>query len=215
MSDTMNTSGSGVAKVAGLLGWLAVAGGVVLAAYGAYLMFATDADRASAITSLVGGALTAGFGLLAILNSIMAGAMIDTANATARLLAAGGTVAAPTTAAAASADAGDGLPDFSAKRDDDFGSSNLDTDPLDDDDLDDVPDLPPFDTAPAAPMPSAAPIVPDTSDPRLWPLAIDEFDLDGHLAMTLEDGSVAVETSEGWRRLASVEEARAWLSQGV
>jgi hypothetical protein len=56
-------------------------------------------------------------------------------------------------------------------------------------------------------------IVPDTSDPRLWPLAVDEFDLDGHLAMTLEDGSIAVETPEGWCRLPNLEDARSWLAQ--
>lgn len=75
---------------------------------------------------------------------------------------------------------------------------------------DETPDLPPFEPAPAAP----APITPDMSDPRLWPLAVDEFDLDGHLAMTLEDGSIAVETPAGWARLPSLEDARTWLSQG-
>jgi hypothetical protein len=50
------------------------------------------------------------------------------------------------------------------------------------------------------------------SDPRLWPLAMDEFDLDGHLAMTLEDGSIAVETPEGWARLPNLDDARTWLS---
>ncbi|MEE4237695.1 MAG: hypothetical protein V2I51_13330, partial [Anderseniella sp.] len=75
---------------------------------------------------------------------------------------------------------------------------------------DDVPELPPYQTAPATPRP--AEIVPDMSDPRLWPLAMDEFDLDGHLAMTLEDGSIAVETPEGWARLPNLDDARTWLS---
>jgi hypothetical protein len=73
-----------------------------------------------------------------------------------------------------------------------------------------VPDIPPFEPAAAAPPPV---IVPDTSDPRLWPLAVDEFDLDGHLAMTLEDGSIAVETPEGWCRLPNLDDARSWLAQ--
>lgn len=212
MSDTMNTGGSGLAKVAGMLGWLAVIGGLALVGYGAYLMFAADADAGPAIMTLVGGALTAGFGLLAVLNSIMTTAMIDTANATARLLAAGGTSAATAATSAAAVD--NAIPGFSASRDDSTSRDDA-ADPAPYGEKYDVPDLPPFDTAPAAPVPPAPPIVPDASNPELWPLAIDEFDLDGHLAMTLEDGTIAVETSEGWRRLPSLEDARTWLSQGI
>ena len=69
----------------------------------------------------------------------------------------------------------------------------------------------PFQPAPYAPPPPQ--IVADTSDPRSWPLAIDEFNIDGHLAMTLEDGSVAVETPVGWRRLPNLDTARTWLAQ--
>lgn len=75
------------------------------------------------------------------------------------------------------------------------------------------PDIPPFDAAVRSAPPPPAPIVPDMSDPRGWPLAIDEFDLDGRLAMTLEDGSIGVETPQGWRRLQSLDEAHAWLAQ--
>ena len=217
----MNSRGSGLAKVTGVLGWLAVMGGLTLAGFGTYQMVAADTGSGPAIMTLVGGALTAAFGLLAVLNSIMAAAMIDTANAMARLLAAGGTSAA--TVATASAVAADAIPDFSASREDAFTATDTTGDSASHDEpdsapyenADDVPELPPFDTAPAAPVPPAAPIVPDASDPRLWPLAIDEFDLDGHLAMTLEDGTIAVETSEGWRRLSNIEDARTWLSQGI
>jgi hypothetical protein len=31
--------------------------------------------------------------------------------------------------------------------------------------------------------------------------------------MTLEDGSIAVETPEGWRRLPNLDDARGWLAQ--
>ena len=33
------------------------------------------------------------------------------------------------------------------------------------------------------------------------------------LAMTLEDGSIAVETPEGWCRLPNMDDARNWLAQ--
>jgi hypothetical protein len=90
MSEENNTSGGGIARLAGLLGWLAVIGGLALVGYGLYLMFTSEAQNLAAIQMLSSGALTTAFGLIAILNATMAKAMVDTANNTARLLAAGG-----------------------------------------------------------------------------------------------------------------------------
>jgi hypothetical protein len=212
MSDD-STSGGGIVKIVAFLGWLAVIGGVCLIGYGIYALLQSDFGMAAGAPLLAGGATTAALGLLAIVNATMARAMIDTANNTARLLASGGAVAAAT---AATTDTD--VPDFSATTSvrgkdeaEDFSTMETEQSGRHDEGTDDeTPDLPPFEPAPAAP----APITPDMSDPRLWPLAVDEFDLDGHLAMTLEDGSIAVETPAGWARLPSLEDARTWLSQG-
>jgi hypothetical protein len=209
MSDD-TTSGGGIVKLVAALGWVAVAGGLGLIGYGVYALLQSDFGMAAGAPLMAGGAVTTALGLLAIVNATMARAMIDTASNTARLLEQGLGVTAP--AATATAD----IPDFTSSRpsrdedEDDIpglGAADRDTPQRMDDD---VPDLPPYQTAPATPRP--AEIVPDMSDPRLWPLAMDEFDLDGHLAMTLEDGSIAVETPEGWARLPNLDDARTWLS---
>jgi hypothetical protein len=225
MSDENKTGGGGIARLAGMLGWLAVIGGLALVGYGLYLMFTSEAQNLAAIQMLSSGALTTAFGLIAILNATMAKAMVDTANNTARLLATGGASGAGAAATTTAAAATDDLPDFPATKTEPVASTSdsddLPAEPSMDDgnepDFPDVadtaPDIPSFEPAPTAPAIPPAPIVPDTSDPRLWPLAVDEFDLDGHLAMTLEDGSIAVETPEGWCRLPNMEDARSWLSQ--
>jgi hypothetical protein len=224
MSEETNTSGGGIARLVGLLGWLAVIGGLALVAYGLYLMFTSEAQNLAAIQMLSSGALTTAFGLIAILNATMAKAMVDTANNTARLLAAGGASGAGAAATTAAAAATDDLPDFPAARDEKPTAPDepdLPAEPAIDDadepllqDTSDADlDVAPYEPAPAAPSGPPPVIVPDTSDPRLWPLAVDEFDLDGHLAMTLEDGSIAVETPEGWRRLPNLDDARGWLAQ--
>ena len=221
MSDENNTGGGGIARLVGMLGWLAVIGGLALVGYGLYILFTGEEQNLAAIQMLSSGALTTAFGLIAVLNATMARAMVDTANNTARLLAAGGTGAVAKTAAAAAAD---DLPDFSATKSETAVTSDTDDLPaepsMEDGDepgfpnaADTPPDLPSFEPAPTAPAIPPATIVPDTSDPRLWPLAVDEFDLDGHLAMTLEDGSIAVETPEGWCRLPNMDDARNWLAQ--
>lgn len=209
MSDD-TTSGSGIVKLVASLGWVAVIGGLGLIGYGIYALLQSDFGMAAGAPLMAGGATTAALGLLAVVNATMARAMIDTANNTARLLERGlGT-------AATAVVAGQDVPDFAASRptsDDDeeelpsLGAADRETTERE---ADDVPDLPPFQTAPSAPPPQE--IVADMSDPRLWPLAMDEFDLDGHLAMTLEDGSIAVETPEGWARLPNLDDARAWLA---
>jgi hypothetical protein len=206
MSDD-TTSGGGIVKLVALLGWIAVIGGLGLIGYGIYALLQSDFGMAAGAPLMAGGATTAALGLLAVVNATMARAMIDTANNTSLLLERGlGT-------AATAVVAGQDVPDFAASRptsDDDeeglpnFGAADRETT---EHEADDVPDLPPFQNAPAP-----ADIVPDMSDPRLWPLAMDEFDLDGHLAMTLEDGSIAVETPEGWARLPNLDDARAWLA---
>jgi peptidoglycan/LPS O-acetylase OafA/YrhL len=117
MSEETNTSGGGIARLVGLLGWLAVIGGLALVAYGLYLMFTSEAQNLAAIQMLSSGALTTAFGLIAILNATMAKAMVDTANNTARLLAAGGASGAGAAATTAAAAATDDLPDFPAARD--------------------------------------------------------------------------------------------------
>lgn len=217
MSDD-TISGGGLVKAAALLGWLAVAGGLGLLGYGIYALMQDDFGMAAGAPLMAGGAVTAALGLLAIVNATAARAMIESANNTARLLQTG--IAAGATAAAAGVATAD-LPDFgtvSPSSDDedsgepDFGAG--DNGMQAGRDADDVPDLPPFEAAQRPPAQPAPAIVPDMSDPRLWPLAVDEFDLDGHLAMTLEDGSVAVETPQGWARLPSLDDARSWLVQG-
>jgi hypothetical protein len=221
MSEENNTSGGGIARLAGLLGWLAVIGGLALVGYGLYLMFTSEAQNLAAIQMLSSGALTTAFGLIAILNATMAKAMVDTANNTARLLAAGGASGAGAAATTAAAAATDDLPDFPPHAMTSLQhrmSRPAGRTAIDDADeplarpADADAGCPPLRTRqpPSGPPPV---IVPDTSDPRLWPLAVDEFDLDGHLAMTLEDGSIAVETPEGWCRLPNLDDARSWLAQ--
>lgn len=210
MSDD-STSGGGIVKLVAALGWVAVIGGLGLIGYGVYALLQSDFGMAAGAPLMAGGATTAALGLLAIVNATMARAMIDTANNTARLLERGLGVAAP--AASATAD----IPDFTASRpsrdedEDDIPGLGTPGGDIPQRADDDVPDLPPYQTAPATP--TRAEIVPDMSDPRLWPLAMDEFDLDGHLAMTLEDGSIAVETPEGWARLPNLDDARTWLAE--
>jgi hypothetical protein len=58
MSEETNTSGGGIARLVGLLGWLAVIGGLALVAYGLYLMFTSEAQNLAAIQMLSSGALT-------------------------------------------------------------------------------------------------------------------------------------------------------------
>ena len=206
MSDD-TTSGGGIVKIVALLGWIAVIGGLGLIGYGIYALLQSDFGMAAGAPLMAGGATTAALGLLAVVNATMARAMIDTANNTARLLERG-----LGTASAATQD----LPDFGASKptggdeEEDLPSLGAANREATEPEADDVPDLPPFQTAPSAPPPQE--IVADMSDPRLWPLAMDEFDLDGHLAMTLEDGSIAVETPEGWARLPNLDDARAWLA---
>ena len=214
MSDGLETSGGGIAKLVGLLGWIAVAGGVALIAYGIYALMQSDFGLAAGGPLMAGGAVTAALGLIAILNATMARAMIDTANNTARLIAmssAGGVAAS----AVASADQADDVPGLPPAKEQaaELGEElpEMDSEPGFGEPEDAADLAPPYEPAPYAPP--APTIVADTSDPRLWPLAIDEFDLDGRLAMTLEDGSIAVETPEGWRRLPNLDDARSWLSQ--
>jgi hypothetical protein len=69
MSDENKTSGSGIASLAGAIGWLAVLGGLALVGYGLYLMFTSETQNLAAI---------------------------QTANNTARLLATGGASVAAT-----------------------------------------------------------------------------------------------------------------------
>jgi hypothetical protein len=96
MSDENKTSGSGIASLAGAIGWLAVLGGLALVGYGLYLMFTSETQNLAAIQLLSSGAITTAFGLLAILNATMTKAMVSTANNTARLLATGGASVAAT-----------------------------------------------------------------------------------------------------------------------
>ncbi len=211
MSDEQ-TSGRSVAGLVSILGWIAVLGGTALVIYGIYALMQSDFGLAAGGPLMAGGAVTIALGLLSIINATMARAMVDTANNTAKLLESGGVK----TARANLPDTSDAdLPDLPGIKKETYGDNpdidvreveRMSTDIPGDARDDDIPHFEPV--APAPP-----PIVPDTSDPRGWPLAIDEFDLDGHLAMTLEDGSIGIETPHGWRRLRSVDEARAWLSQ--
>ncbi len=158
---------------------------------------------------MASGAVTFSLGLLCVINATLARAMIATANNTARLP--GSVAAADTTQDTAADDTGLPRPEKTSLPDDETAS------PADEDnapDADEASAQQPFEPAPYAPsQPPPPPIVPDTSDPRGWPLAIDEFNVDGHLAMTLEDGTVAVETPVGWRRLPNLDLARSWLAQ--
>ncbi len=202
------TSGRGIAGLVGALGWLAVLGGGGLLGYGIYLLMQSDFGIAAGGPLMAGGAVTAALGLLCVINATMAKAMITNANNTATLLESG-------------VDAGSAMV-IAATGDDDLPpmkpASDGETELPETSDGDDAPTgadeasaQTPFEPAPYAPPPP--PIIPDTSDPRGWPLAIDEFNIDGHLAMTLEDGSVAVETPVGWRRLPNLDAARTWLAQ--
>jgi hypothetical protein len=214
MSES-TTSGRGVASLVSGLGWLAVIGGAGLVVYGLYALFQNDFGLAAGGPLMAGGAVTITLGLLSIINATMAKAMVDTANNTAKLLNAGSMAAVTTANNPDTSDAD--LPSFNVP--DNTANEKLDeaVDDVDNAPTDlppDIPDIPSFGEAPGAtPPPPPPPIAPDMSDPRGWPLAIDEFDLDGHLAMTLEDGSIGVETPQGWRRLPNIDDARTWLSQ--
>lgn len=204
------TSGRGIAGLVGALGWLAVLGGGGLLGYGIYLLMQSDFGVAAGGPLMAGGAATLTLGLLCVINATMAKAMIITANNTAKLLGSG----AVTGGAMVVADTGDDdLPPMKPISDADGEVAALETDDAENAAIsaDEASAQKPFEPAPYAPPPP--PIIPDTSDPRGWPLAIDEFNIDGHLAMTLEDGSVAIETPVGWRRLPNLDVARTWLAQ--
>lgn len=204
------TSGRGIAGLVGALGWLAVLGGGGLLGYGIYLLMQSDLGVAAGGPLMAGGAATITLGLLCVINATMAKAMIITANNTAKLLGSG----AVTGGAMIVADTGDDdLPPMKPISDADGEAAALETDDAESAAIsaNEASAQTPFEPAPYAPPP--APIIPDTSDPRGWPLAIDEFNIDGHLAMTLEDGSVAIETPVGWRRLPNLDVARTWLAQ--
>lgn len=204
------TSGRGIAGLVGALGWLAVLGGGGLLGYGIYLLMQSDFGIAAGGPLMAGGAATLTLGLLCVINATMAKAMIVTANNTAKLLD-NGVGAGNAMILAATGD--DDLPPMKPASDTDSEAAAPQTDGVEDHDAgaDQASVQKPFEPAPYAPPPP--PIIPDTSDPRGWPLAIDEFNIDGHLAMTLEDGSVAVETPVGWRRLPNLDTAHTWLAQ--
>lgn len=204
------TSGRGIAGLVGALGWLAVLGGGGLVGYGIYLLMQSDFGIAAGGPLMAGGAATLTLGLLCVINATMAKAMITTAGNTAKLL---DNSAAAGSALVVAATGDDDLPPMkpAAPADEDSGSSEPDSTDDENAGANQTSAQEPFQPAPYAPPPP--PIVPDTSDPRSWPLAIDEFNIDGHLAMTLEDGSVAVETPVGWRRLPNLDTARTWLAQ--
>ena len=204
-----STSGRGVAGLVGTLGWLIAMVGAALLGYGIYLLIHSKFDVAANGPLVASGAVTFSLGLLCVVNATLARAMIVTANNTAR--SSNSVVAVDSVPATVTAT--DDLPDMeeTSKPDDEATASAGAGDAPDTDDASAQQD---FEPAPYAPsQPSQAPIVPDTSDPRGWPLAIDEFNVDGHLAMTLEDGSIAIETPVGWRRLPNLDMARTWLSQ--
>jgi hypothetical protein len=208
------TTGRGIAGLVTGLGWLAVVCGVGLVVYGVYSMFQSDFGLAAGGPLMAGGAVTFALGLLSIITATMAKAMIDTANNTARLLEGGSIASVPGKALIETRD--DDLPDFGKSKKAVRDTSDVDLDEVEQISTDlpsDEPGIPPFDIQSHAAPVAAAAIVPDMSDPRGWPLAIDEFDLDGHLAMTLEDGTIGVETPQGWHRLQNMEEAQAWLAQ--
>lgn len=204
------TSGRGVAGLVGALGWLTVVGGMGLLGYGIYLLLQSDFGIAAGGPLMAGGAATIALGLLCIVNATMAKAMIATANNTAMLLSGGTIAGSASTAIATTGD--DDLPpmDLASGAGGDAALPETGSSAEQVADTDDATARQPFEPAPYAPQ---TPIVPDTSDPRGWPLAIDEFNIDGHLAMTLEDGSVAVETPLGWRRLPNLDTAHTWLAQ--
>lgn len=204
------TSGHGIAGLVGALGWLAVLGGGGLVSYGIYFLMQSDFGIAAGGPLVAGGAATLTLGLLCVINATMAKAMIITANNTAKLLGSG---AVTSGAMVVAATGDDGLPPMKPISDADGEAAALEADDVENaaTGADEASAQKPFEPAPYAPPPP--PIIPDTSDPRGWPLAIDEFNIDGHLAMTLEDGSVAIETPVGWRRLPNLDTARTWLAQ--
>ena len=203
------TSGRGIAGLVGALGWLVAMAGAALLGYAIYLLVHSNFDIVANGPLMASGAATFSLGLLCVVNATLAKAMIATANNTARLP---GSVAVADTAPDVTADDADLPPAEKTALPDDETTSPADEDNADD--ADDASAQQPFEPAPYAPsQPPPPPIVPDTSDPRGWPLAIDEFNVDGHLAMTLEDGTVAVETPVGWRRLPNLDLARSWLAQ--
>ncbi len=201
------TLGSGVAGLVGALGWLTVIGGGCLFGYGVYMLMQSDFGIAAGGPLMASGAATFAPGLLCIVNATMARAMIATANNTARLLDSGAAAKDVSITDATTGD--DDLPPLQAPSE---AVSDGETEATGADDpggkADQATDRRSFEPTPYTP-----PIVPDTSDPRGWPLAIDEFNIDGHLAMTLEDGTIAVETPVGWRRLPDLDAARTWLAQ--
>lgn len=201
------TLGSGVTGLVGALGWLTVIGGGGLLGYGIYLLMQSDFGIAAGGPLMAGGAATFALGLLCVINATMARAMIATANNTARLLDSGAAAKDVSIADATTGD--DELPPLQAPSE---AVSDGETEATGADDPGGNADQA---TARRSfePTPYTPPIVPDTSDPRGWPLAIDEFNIDGHLAMTLEDGTIAVETPLGWRRLPDLDAARTWLAQ--
>ncbi len=203
------TSGRGIAGFVGALGWLAVLGGGGLVGYGIYLLTQSDFGIAAGGPLLAGGAATLTLGLLCVISATMARAMIITANNTAKLL--DSSTAAGNALVVASTGDGD-LPPLkpTAPTEEDATAPEPESAANENTGADEAAEQEPFQPAPYAPPP---PIVPDTSDPRSWPLAIDEFNIEGHLAMTLEDGSIAVETPVGWRRLPNLDTARTWLAQ--
>ncbi|MGB5214519.1 MAG: hypothetical protein WBN88_12850 [Anderseniella sp.] len=204
------TSGRGIAGLVGALGWLAVLGGGGLLGYGIYLLMQSDFGIAAGGPLMAGGAATLTLGLLCVINATMAKAMIMTANNTARLLDSGPSAGGAMIVAATG---DDDLPPMqqTPPTEDELAALEVDGNEDQGAGADEASARKPFEPAPYAPPPP--PIIPDTSDPRGWPLAIDEFNIDGHLAMTLEDGSVAVETPVGWRRLPNLDVARTWLAQ--
>jgi len=202
------TSGRGIAGLVGALGWLAVLGGGGLLGYGIYLLMQSDFGIAAGGPLMAGGAVTAALGLLCVINATMAKAMITNANNTAKLLE-DGIGASSAMVIAATGD--DDLPPMKSASDSETELPEINNGDDAPTGADEASAQTPFEPAPYAPPPP--PIIPDTSDPRGWPLAIDEFNIDGHLAMTLEDGSVAVETPVGWRRLPNLDAARTWLAQ--
>ncbi len=202
------TSGRGIAGLVGALGWLAVLGGGGLLGYGIYLLMQSDFGIAAGGPLMAGGAVTAALGLLCVINATMAKAMITNANNTAKLLESG---IGASSAMVIAATGDDDLPPMKPASDSETELPETNNDDDAPAGADEASAQTPFEPAPYAPPPP--PIIPDTSDPRGWPLAIDEFNIDGHLAMTLEDGSVAVETPVGWRRLPNLDAARTWLAQ--
>ena len=203
------TTGRAIAGLVGMLGWLVALVGVALLGYGIFLLIGSNFDIAANATVVASGAVTFSLGLLCVVNATLAKAMIVTANNTAR----------SSTAVVAV----DTVPDTTAITDDTDTAEEIpepEEQPAQSAPEEETPDADQasaqqqFESGPyASSRQTQAPIVPDTSDPRGWPLAIDEFNVDGHLAMTLEDGSIAVETPVGWRRLPNLDQARTWLAQ--